>query len=289
MSPSGVEQEITIRVPGGTLRGVCRGTGPAVVLLHGGPGCYDYLAGSVLADWLAEAHTVCSYDQRGCRNSSSEGPFTIEANVADLEAVRLQLHADRITILGHSAGAFLALFYAVAHPTRVDRLILLSPAGLKGDWRPDFDATIRNRLTAAQQARLDEIDRRIAQTTDEDAREELYRRRFDLALPCYVDPAHRAVAPRMPHYSREVNVRMTASLNDASVNPSFRAALRRFDRPCGIIHGRSDPIPWRVVDDYVRTLTNTSVFPLDRCGHFPWLEGPEPCRAALVAFLESSR
>ena len=47
------------------------GGGPLVVLLHGGPGAYDYFAGSVLSDWLASAYSVWSYDQRGCRYSSS--------------------------------------------------------------------------------------------------------------------------------------------------------------------------------------------------------------------------
>src|SRR6478752_7354573 len=40
------------------------------------------------------------------------------------------LHLDRISLVGMSFGGWLALAYAVAAPTRVQHLVLLSPGGL---------------------------------------------------------------------------------------------------------------------------------------------------------------
>jgi len=61
--------------------------------------------------------------------------------VADLEALRLHLGRDRIDVLGHSAGATLALLYAAAHPQRIGRLALITPSlravrstPPEGDW-----------------------------------------------------------------------------------------------------------------------------------------------------------
>jgi len=270
------------------LHGVRCGSGPLLVLLHGGPGCYDYLGESVLAGWLTERFTVCAYDQRGCQHSPSAGPFTIAANVDDLEAVRLHVGAERISLLGHSAGAMLAVFYASAHAGKVDRLILMSPAGLRPGWRPAFEATIRSRLTPTQENQLAETDRRILTTTDAAERASLYHQRFNVALPCYVDPSHRDAAPSLEYYNREVSVETTASIQQAYDEAGMKRRLAPLANRACVIHGRTDPIPWRVVDDYSAILPGAEVIPLDRCGHFPWLEEPAACRAALFAFLDKS-
>jgi len=267
------------------IRGVRHGQGPPLVLLHGGPGCYDYFDNSALAGWLAAAYSVYSYDQRGCRRSASAGPFTIEANVDDLDAIRRWAGTERLSLLGHSAGAILALFYAVAHAERVERIVLMSPAGLKPGWRKPFDTTIRERLTRPQKEQLADIDRRILRTADPAERAELYRDRFNAALPCYVDPCHRELAPALEFYDREVNVQTSASALDAYDEALFRTRLSRVGDRVGIMHGRSDPIPWRVVDDLLRLLPTARVVPLERCGHFPWLEEPDACREALLTFL----
>lgn len=279
---------IVIPTPHATLHGVRCGSGPPLVLLHGGPGCYDYLGDSVLAQWLGERFAVCAYDQRGCRNSPSTGPFTIAANVEDLEAIRSHLGADRICLLGHSAGAMLAGFYASTHPHRVDRLILMSPAGLRPGWRPAFETTIRSRLTPPQEKQLAEIDRRILTTTDAAERASLYHQRFNAALPCYVDPSHRDAAPSLECYNREVSAETAASIQQAYDEGAMKRRLALLANRACVIHGRTDPIPWRVVDDYAAILPRAEVIPLDRCGHFPWLEEPEACRAALFAFLDKS-
>ena len=280
--------EFCVESTGTLLRGKCFGSGQAMVLLHGGPGCYDYFSESAVVDWLVETHEVICYDQRGCRGSRSEGPFTIAANVEDLEAIRQFIGAGRVSLLGHSAGAAMAMHYAATHPERVDRLILVSAAGVRPGWRVVFDATLRARLTTEQREALHRIDRRIMHTPDRAERSELYRRRFNIVLPCYVDPLHRSRAPVMEHYNRDVNVQVTASMKAPYREREWGAGLARLRGRACIIHGRSDPIPWHVVDDLSSLLPQAVVFPLEHCGHFPWLEEPAAFRAALFAFLEKA-
>ncbi len=274
----------TIDTGGAKIRLTRSGDGPPIFLLHGGPGCYDYFAGSELIDWLAETHTVHSYDQRGCRDSISGGPFTLADNIADLDALRRHFGYPRIDLLGHSAGAILAVHYAAAHRDHVDRMAMLSPAGIRPGWRRFFDATLHERFTDDQRRALDQLDRRILRTPDRHERAELYRRRFTAALPAYVDPGRRDVAPEMKHYNRDVNVACGASIQQTYGDSSWSDALADFDHPVCIIHGRSDPIPWRVVDDLIEVFPHARILPIERCGHFPWLERPDACRDALVAF-----
>jgi pimeloyl-ACP methyl ester carboxylesterase len=89
------------------------GSGPPVVLLHGGPGLWCYLAD--VAELLAADHAVVRLDQRGCgRSTGAEGPFTLAGAVDDLEQLRQSLGIERWGLVGHSWGAELALRYLSA-------------------------------------------------------------------------------------------------------------------------------------------------------------------------------
>ncbi len=281
------EEAFELQTTGTVIRGTRCGRGDPIVLLHGGPGCYDYFAGSAFTQWLAERFTVFSYDQRGCHNSPSDGPFTTAANVNDLETLRRWIGTERITLLGHSAGAILALHYTAMHPANVIRLALVGPAGLDGSWLRSFTATIRERLTVEQRFALSELDRHILHTADREERAKLYRARFNVLLPCYVDPSHRDVAPLLVSYSREVNVRLGTSMREAAQDEAWRSSLQAFRGSACIIHGQSDPIPWKVVDDLAALLSSAEVKPISHCGHFPWLEEPQAFQAVLVAFLQA--
>lgn len=275
----------SIPTDGAEIRGATRGNGQPIVLLHGGPGCYDYLGTSALADWLAPGCMVVSYDQRGCRHSKSDGPFTIDQNVSDLEAVRKWLGVPQFQLLGHSAGAVLAAYYLATYPDRVSRAVFLSPAPLRPGWREAFDRTISERTTPAQQQEVESLDARILRTSDPAERSELYRRRYETLLPCYLAPAHRKQAPTMPHFRREIYIAASGTSEAPYLNAGWRDAVRRFQAPSCIIHGRSDPIPWSVVSDYASILPQATVHALEQCGHFPWLETPDTLRALLIAFL----
>ena len=98
------------------------GTGEPIVLLHGGPGMGNYLGS--LADVLSPPFQVVTYDQRGCGNSTDNGSFALDEQVADLDGVRTSFGAERVHLLGHSFGGLLAQLYAKAHPDRMASLVL---------------------------------------------------------------------------------------------------------------------------------------------------------------------
>src|SRR6516164_8900363 len=65
------------------------GSGPLVVVLHGGPGAsHDYLLPQY--DLLASGRELFYYDQRGGGQSPAprEAPLGWDAHVSDLEAIR---------------------------------------------------------------------------------------------------------------------------------------------------------------------------------------------------------
>lgn len=99
--------------------------GPAVVVLHGGPGggCSP-----AMRRYFDPAHyRVVLFDQRGCGRSrphASVKDNTTWHLVRDIEQIREELDIDEWAVFGGSWGATLALVYAQTHPEAVTHLIL---------------------------------------------------------------------------------------------------------------------------------------------------------------------
>src|SRR6476661_6637915 len=89
---------------------------------------------------LDDRATVYRYDQRACGRSSGGPPYTLDAAVADLEALRRHWGHERWVVFGHSWGATLGLAYALAHPDHSRALIYMSSTGIHAEWREEFHA-----------------------------------------------------------------------------------------------------------------------------------------------------
>jgi pimeloyl-ACP methyl ester carboxylesterase len=76
-------------------------------------------------NFLSSAHTLLRYDARGCGLSDwSVSDLSLDAQVADLEAVVAAAGVDRFALLGISQGGAVAIEYACRHPERVSKLVL---------------------------------------------------------------------------------------------------------------------------------------------------------------------
>ncbi|MGZ3456941.1 MAG: alpha/beta fold hydrolase [Archangium sp.] len=111
------------------VAGAVHGTVP-LVIVHGGPGGHVYNFERTIGPELEKFTTLVYYEQRGSGRSmapASKEDYSIPLLVSDLEALRQELGAPRISLLGFSFGSELALEYALAHRESVDRLILQAP------------------------------------------------------------------------------------------------------------------------------------------------------------------
>jgi pimeloyl-ACP methyl ester carboxylesterase len=113
------------------------GSGPAVVLLHGGLVNSDYLADQARA--LAQGYRVILVDSRGHgRSTRDDRPFGYDLMADDVVALLDTLKIDKAAIVGWSDGAIIGLDLAMRHPERVTRVFAFgantSPSGLKDDY-----------------------------------------------------------------------------------------------------------------------------------------------------------
>ncbi len=97
--PARAVSDAFVPVPGGRLFVRALGTGPTVIAVHGGPD-FDHEYFRPELDVLASAARLVYYDQRGRgRSFTGELPeVTIASEVADLDAVREAVGADRVVV-----------------------------------------------------------------------------------------------------------------------------------------------------------------------------------------------
>ena len=108
-----------------------KGTGNALILLHGNGESSDYFKGQI--DEFAEQYHVYAIDTRGHgRTPRGEMPFTIRQFADDLLGFMNKHRIEKAHLLGFSDGANIAMVFAMRHPDRVDRLIL-NGANLNAD------------------------------------------------------------------------------------------------------------------------------------------------------------
>ncbi|KLO12802.1 alpha/beta-hydrolase [Schizopora paradoxa] len=137
-----------------------------VVVLHGyGAGLGFFFRNfGTLGNWVSRTGMpVYALDWLGM-GRSARVPFVVKAKrhdyenrvheaesffVDSLEEWRVKMGLEKMTLVGHSLGAYLSVVYALRYPSRVSKLVLLSPAGMLGD--PNSTTSPARELTDDQQ------------------------------------------------------------------------------------------------------------------------------------------
>src|SRR5262245_58572577 len=249
--------------------------GPVLVTLHGGPGIsHEYML--PLEILASEELRVVSYDQRGVgRSSGTVTSDPMKDYAEDLEAVRHAIGAERIHLLGHSAGGLPAIGYAATYPERVASIVFV-------DCMPPTVSQLQSSLGTIG-ARVGQLQAEglITEELPEEATGQL-----NAILPAYfADPHH-------PQANQ--------GLNGAMVNPiiggevmqglgdyDLRPLLARISMPTlsfiskvpfgpEFAGGLADELP----------PANSRRILMEKCGHIPWIECPEWFYSEVGAFLE---
>jgi pimeloyl-ACP methyl ester carboxylesterase len=242
---------------------------------------------------------VYVYDQLGSGGSSRLADPTgygIDRDVADLEAVRRAIGAERMVLIGHSYGGALAGHYLAAHPDRVERLILSSPGALDPDdtsgdratARLDLGRRVRSYAAAlAPRALLGytllQVNPAAAHAyfgdREADARNDAILSIAEPGLHCTPEQAHGPVRGS-GFYALQYPQSATAPNG-----PDVRAALAGLPTPTLILKGSCDYLSWQSATDFRRALPNTSLLYLEGAGHNTYQDRPDLALAAIQAFL----
>ena len=244
------------------------GKGDPVVLLSGGPGVTPNSVKPV-EDFVATKHMAVLIHQRGTGKtplpSTDKAHVSLSIFVDDIDAVRQDLHADKITLIGHSWGGMLAMAYAGEHPDRVSHLILLDSGGPNLSFASVFTDNINMHLLPE--------DKEMQNKADSDAHGDAELAAYNHLL---------AIVPGY-FYSRDAALDFRKSLKPTDYTTKLRGLLMGFDitssvvkykGPVDVIQGRQDPIDANTVALNQKYLPQAKVYWIERAGHFPFIEEP---------------
>ena len=115
---------VNVKSKDGTLISVeCAGTGPSLVIVHGGIG--DRTRWKSLFPLFASHFTVCAMDRRGHGASGDSPDYSLQKEVEDVAAV-CNSRSGPVFVLGHSYGAVCALEAAFL-TNKISKLVLYEP------------------------------------------------------------------------------------------------------------------------------------------------------------------
>jgi pimeloyl-ACP methyl ester carboxylesterase len=254
----------------------CQGHGPPVLLVHGFGGAKEDFADH--AANLAAHATVVTFDHRGhgvSDHPADEGAYSLDRLVADTIGIADGLGFDRFRLLGHSMGGMVARRLVLAHPERVDALILMDT----GPGPPPGIAVATVDL-GIEIARTDGM--AVLKTVQDE-------------LDPLGTPANQRVVAERPGY-REFGERKWAALSremwialvsEIVRQPDQLAALATVRCPTLVIVGDQDTPFVGVSRAMAATIPGAQLVVIPDAGHSPQFESPTAWFEAVDGFLRA--
>jgi pimeloyl-ACP methyl ester carboxylesterase len=255
------------------------GSGPPIVFVHGLSGSWQ--------NWLeqlpvfARDHRVVAFDLPGF--GASEMPaeeISIAGYARWLDALYDALGIDSAAVVGNSMGGFIGAELAIAFPARVERLVLISAAGL----------TIEHQRDDRALAVLKTLDKRLAAYAGWLAtRSDALSRRPRARRMIFGLVAHRPdllPAPLVAEQIRGSGKPGFVPALDALTSYPIRDRLPEIACPTLIVWGTKDHlVPVRDADEFARLIPDARKVVWPQTGHMAMLERPAAFNRLLAAFL----
>lgn len=250
------------------------GAGPALVLVHGFGGAKEDFAEHV--DELARDHRVVTFDLRG--HGESDGPddearYSLDRFAADLGCLLDGLGIGSCRLLGHSMGGMVVRRFVLAHPQRVDALVLMdtSPGPVPGLDHEIIDLGVQ----IANEQGMDEL-----------------KRVMDAFSPLDT-PSYQRLLEERPGYrefgdakwaalSRGMYAAMMVEIRD---QPDQLHLLDAVACPTLVMVGVEDEPFRRVSEHMAATIPDARLVVIPGAGHSPQFENSDAWIATMRAFL----
>jgi pimeloyl-ACP methyl ester carboxylesterase len=273
------EHQRWAKVDGRQVNVIELGSGPPIVFIHGLSGSWQ--------NWLeqlpvfAREHRVITFDLPGF--GASEMPaqkITISGYGRFVAALLDELEVGSAAIVGNSMGGFIGMELAIRFPERVERLVLVSAAGLSIEYLRNERAlavlgTLENRLAAYSGW--------LASRSDALARRPGARR---LIFGIVAHRPDRLPGPLVAEQVRGSGKPGFLPALDALTDYPIRDRLGEIACPTLIVWGSEDRlVPARDADEFARLIPNSRKVVWPETGHVAMLERPAAFNALIEAFL----
>jgi pimeloyl-ACP methyl ester carboxylesterase len=291
VDPEGEAKQSVVRVDmpdGETVAVHVIGEGEPLVCVPGGPA----RASAYLEDLagLSQTRQLLRVDTRGTGLSplpADRDSLAFPRLADDLDVIRESQGLDKIDVIAHSAGGFIALAYAAKYPQRLRRVVLVTPSARPfGDVADDIAAIRAGRSGEPWYAEAAAIEKELELAPPR------MRERFDPGLHPfgYARWDERAQA-HADSSERQVSMRAMAAVRpnpEAVAELNLVERLRDVEASVLIIVGSLDGITGVKAGHFVaEMLPNATVVELPGAAHYPWIDSPDAFHETVLSFLEA--
>lgn len=254
--------------------------GTPIILLHGTSASLQ--TWEPLVDRLGGEFRIITYDQpaHGLTGAAPDNDYSAPGMMRALDAVADAAGVDHFILGGNSMGGWVSWRYTLAHPERVDGLILLDAAGAplrEGEEPPPLNIGFRLARSAAGRFFLRHflprslVEKSIRETVANEAivNDAMIDRYWELLRL----PGNRSAAPALFTANRE---------------PEMAEHLSEITAPTLIIWGAEDKLIYAsAAETFHERIANSEAHVYDGVGHLPMEEAPDKTANDIRRFLES--
>lgn len=255
------------------------GEGPPLLLVHGLSGCWQNWLENI--PFFARDHRVIAVDLPGF--GASEMPaedISMSGYAATIDALLDELDVDAVRLVGNSMGGFVGAELAIQYPARVERLVLVSAAGISLDRiRTERTHGLRHR---AENVAFFYLGWLATQTNAVTGRPRLREQLMRLVA---AHPA-RLSAPLIAEQVAGTGKPGFMPALDAMLSYPLRDRLEKIACPTFIVWGDKDIlVPVKDASEFERLIPDSRKVIYKDTGHVPMFERPARFNADVHAFL----
>jgi len=269
-----------VRVLGRRMNVADIGEGPPLLFVHGLSGCWQNWLENI--PYFARDHRVIAVDLPGFGESQMPvGELSMTGYARALDGLLDELGIDAVRLVGNSMGGFVGAELALTVPARVERLVLVSAAGLSLDrFRSQRHSGARHRAEKAAFAYLGWLASK-AETFTRRTRTREWLLLIVAAHPSRLPPAlvyELVKGSGKPGFMPAL---------DAMLHYPLRDRLAEIACPTLIVWGDKDRlVPVRDADEFERLIDDSRKVIYQDTGHTPMFERPARFNADVHAFLQ---
>ncbi|MBT3208709.1 MAG: alpha/beta fold hydrolase [Bacteroidetes bacterium] len=285
------------------------GKGKKVLIVQGG-----YLIPSVeIWDGLKDLESnfrFYYYHQRACGNSTRPidkfksksfernskilvKNLGIEALVTDIEKIRRILGEEKITLIGHSAGALIATLYALEFPENIDTLILVSPINIfsKAEYSYNFYNHVKETLPKTFHEEYDEYIHNLFNYKYLFFKNELLLNYLNTEFTKYFSTA---ILRNKSELKFDKNLEIIGGWQTHALHLSLTPEMdlkkyfNKIKASTLIIYGENDVSPKEVALEFQKFIPNSILKIIPNSGHYPFNENPDAFLNVIRNFLKNN-
>jgi len=253
---------------------------PVLIAHHGAPGLGSRAEPRATFAPFADMFRVIVFDARGSGESEGKPPFTHEQWVSDVDALRAWAGVEQFVMAGGSYGGFIAMEYAIRHPSRLRALILRdTSADHENEKAARRNALASTRVTVDVE-KLDRINE--GRVRDNDDLADCWREILPLYDHVYDPASVEAKAAATPYRYETHNFAFSVNMPAYDI----KAKLPGITCPTLVTVGRHDWItPVAASETIASLIPGARLVVFENSGHSPQIEEADLWRRVVRDFL----